>query len=299
MSRSIKNSIKYYFDHENDLLDFTNYYTENIADANLAPNDWREQWTLDNGNLQRINDGFNALDGTFKTVSKVARLTYNQPMQGNYQVEYEYKQDSATWMWPMLCFSIQDKTKFMVAHKKSDNRFVKQASGGTAVYLEREGSVNFWGNMVSTNLDDVRIRLLRTIDKFNGYDSKKPHKIKFTFIDGVARIAVDDYETTVAARIPDRELGEYFALMTNGNAGYFDNVTITKLPDTLVDTVEVGQDNVKIKEKTAEVKNPVSAEEKSPLSIAWAAGVVAAAAIIFFVSLIVLYKSKSKKTERK
>ena len=294
-----KNSIKYYFDHENDLLDFTNYYTENISTAPLAQSDWRKQWTLDNGTLQRINDGFSALDGTFKTVSKIARLTYNKEMQGNYQVEYEYKQDSATWMWPMICFSIKDKTKFMVSYKENDKKFVKQPSGGTAVYLEREGSVNFWGNMVSTNLDDVRIRLLRTIEKFDGYDSKKPHKIKFTFIDGVGRIAVDDYETTVAARIPDRELGEYFALMTNGNAGYFDNVTITKLSDTLVDTAQTEIKNVHIKDESKVVKAPVSTEKQSVTPVLWAAGVVAAAAIIFFVSLIVLYKSKSKKTERK
>lgn len=294
-----KNSIKYYFDHENDMLDFTNYYSENIGESDLAPNDWREQWTLDNGNLQRINDGFSSLNGTFKTVSKIARLTYNKPMTGNYQIEYEYKQDSATWMWPMLCFSIQDKTKFMVSYKSS--KFVRQSSGGTAVYLEQEGSVNYWGNVSSRNLDDVRIRLLRTIDSFEGYSSKQPHKIKFTFIGGIARIAVDDYETTVAARIPDEEIGEYVALMTNGNAAYFDNVTITSLSDTLTDWIEVETENVEIKAPASEVKAPVSAEKESVVPIVKAAGIVVAAAVIFFVSIAVLFKSKSKskKTERK
>ena len=53
--------------------------------------------------------------------------------------------------------------------------------------------------------------------------------MKITVIDGVVRVYIDDYEATIATRIPEEALGGYVSIMTNSNAAVFDNFAITKL----------------------------------------------------------------------
>lgn len=294
------NTVKYYFDHENDLLDFTNYYVEDAMTADFTANDWREQWSLSNGKLQRMDDNFRALTGAskYKTVKKVARLTYNKPLEGNYQIDVDYQQDGNTWMWPMICFSIQDKTKFMTDYKAADDAFEKNNVGGTAVYLEREGYVDFWGNMAQPNQDGIRIRATVMSDKLLGYDHTVSHHMKLTFIEGVARLYIDDYETTYAVRIPDAALGDFAALMTNGNASSFDNFAITKLPDDATEGIDIDSDEVSIvieeKQRTAAT---AESEGVGVVSIMIAVSVTVAAAGLLAASGLILFKLK--KRERK
>ncbi|MBE6727385.1 MAG: DUF1080 domain-containing protein [Ruminococcaceae bacterium] len=294
------NTIKYYFDHENDLLDFTNYYTEDVMKSDLAANDWREQWMLIDGELRRMDDNFRALSGAskYRTVKKVARLTYNDALKGNWQIDVDYKQDGNTWMWPMICFSIKDKTKFMTDYSASGDEFSKNNVGGTAVYLEREAYVNYWGNMAQPNQDGIRIRATKTSDRFVGYDHTKPHHMKLTFIQGVARVYIDDYETTYAARIPDAALGEFVSIMTNGNAASFDNFAITKLPDNATEGIDIDSDEVSFVIKESNPVTPtVKDVETGTLNIVIAVLVTAVAAGLLAVSGLILIKNK--KYERK
>lgn len=294
------NTLKYYFDHENDLLDFTNYYTEDVMKNDFAANDWREQWVLIDGKLQRMDDNFKALTGASKhrTVKKVARLTYNEALKGNWQIDVDYRQDGNTWMWPMICFSIKDKNKFMTDYSSSGDEFTKNNVGGTAVYLEREAYVNYWGNMAQPNQEGIRIRATIMGDKLMGYDHTKPHHMRLTFIQGVARLYVDDYDTSYAARIPDAALGEFVALMTNGNAASFDNFAITKLPDDATEGVDIDSDEVSIVIKESQRKAPTVADvETSASSIVIAVLVTAVAATLLVVSGLILIKQR--KRERK
>lgn len=231
-----KNTVKYYFDNENDMLDFTDYYSANTAEAKLAESDWKKHWSINSGELQRINDNFSNPSGDkFGTYRKMSRLTYNKELKGNYQIDVDYLQDTGTYMWAMICFATSDKTQFVVDYDSREQKFVPNTQGGTAVYLEKEGSVNFWGNMDNTNLDGVRLRLLDTAEKFVGYDSKEMHHMTVTVIDGVARVFIDQFETNVAIRVPDEALGGYVSLMSNSNAVTFDNFAITQLSDDFKD----------------------------------------------------------------
>ncbi len=295
-----KNTVKYYFDHENDLLDFTNYYVEDAMESDFAANDWSDQWTLADGRLQRKDDNFRSLTGSskYKTVKKVARLTYNKAFEGNYQIDVDYKQDGKTWMWPMICFSIQDKTKFMTDYNIADDEFEKNNVGGTAVYLEREGYVDFWGNMAQPNQEGIRIRATVMADKFIGYDHKVSHHMRLTFIRGVARLYIDDYETTYAVRIPDAAVGEFAALMTNGNAAWFDNFAVTKLPDNATEGINIDSDEVSIvaKEKAHTV---TAAENGRTDSLKIIIAVSAALASVGLLAVNGLILFKLKKRERK
>ncbi len=293
-----KNTIKYYFDHENDMLDFTNYYTEDVMQSDLAANDWREQWVLSDGTLQRLDDDFKSLDGPskYKTVKKVARLTYNEALSGNIQIDFDYKQDKNTWMWPMLCFSIKDKTRFVTDYDpKNSDEFFKNEVGGVAAYLEREGYVNFWGNMAQTNQNYIRIRATVMADKLVGYDHTKPHHMKLTFINGVARLYIDDYETTYAVRVPDAARGEFIALMTNGNASTFDNFAITRLSSDATEGIDIDGDEVEIVVKNSEHKEAaVKSTQVEKGKVAIAIAITAVAVIVLAVSGLILFKSKNK-----
>lgn len=294
------NTIKYYFDHENDLLDFTNYYVEDVTKSHFEANDWREQWILSDGKLQRLDDNFIELTGAskYRTTKKVARLTYNEALKGNWQIDVEYQQHGDTYMWPMICFSIKDKTKFMTDFNAREESFGKNNVGGTAVYLEREGYVNFWGNMAQPNMEGIRVRATIMADKFAGYDRKVPHRMRLTFIQGVARLYIDDYETSYAVRIPDEALGEFVALMTNGNAAWFDNFAITKLPDNATEGVDIDSDEVSLVIKESKRKAPTVADASAEISsIVIAVLITAVAAVLFAVSGLILFKHK--KRERK
>lgn len=292
------NTIKYYFDHENDLLDFTNYYSADVTYQDLEPCDWRNQWTLVDGKLQRIDDDFKKTPADkFRTYKKISRLTYNTAMQGNYQIDVDYLQDTATWMWAMLCFSIQDKTKFMVSYSNGDQSFIQQPSGGTAVYVEREGYVDFWGNMAQANLEDIRIRATVMSNKFAGYDHKQQHHMRLTFIGGVARLWIDDYETSYAARIPDAALGDFIALLSNSNAVTFDNFAITRLPADATEGVDIDTDEVSIVSARTEHTVDASGQSGGALRVLTAVLITAAAVILFAVSSLIFYRVK--KNERK
>lgn len=292
-------TVKYYFDNDNDLLDFTDYYSENTAEKDLAVSNWEKHWTLQDGQLQRINDDFRNPSGDkFGTYRKVSRLTYNKKLTGNYQIDVDYKQDSGTYMWAMICFATSDRTQFVVEYDEKEGKFKQNTQGGTAVYLEKEGTVNYWGNMTEANLDDTRLRLLQTADKFEGYDSKQMHHMTVTVIDGVARVFIDKYDTSVAIRVPEEALGGYVSLMSNSNAVTFDNLAITTLGDNAKDgnIVKAG-DTSGI---AINYKNMENAQKSLMDSVRDVLGIVipVAAISIAIGSLIVLLTVQRKKAEK-
>ena len=285
-------TVKYYFDTEDDLRDFTGYYTYNAGETDFAVTDWQNQWIIDNGQLSRINDDFKVQRGDrYNVYYKMARLTYNGALKGNYQIDIDYKKDSATWMWPMLSVSIKDKTKFGIIY--DNNEFAQQRAGGTAVYLENEGYTNFWGNVDQSNLNGIQLRVMSTADKFVGYNSKEMHHMRLTFIDGVIRVWIDDYETNVAVRVPDEALGEYVGIMTNSNAAMFDNFAITKLSDDAEEGIRVPVDSIEI--VTAN-QTPSSAEAVPPdVNVIPAVIVSVSAAALAAVSVLAFLKTNKKR----
>ena len=135
-------------------------------------------------------------------------------------------------------------------------------------------------------------------DKFIGYDHKVSHHMRLTFIRGVARLYIDDYETTYAVRIPDAAVGEFAALMTNGNAAWFDNFAVTKLPDNATEGINIDSDEVSIvaKEKAHTV---TAAENGRTDSLKIIIAVSAALASVGLLAVNGLILFKLKKRERK
>ena len=117
--------------------------------------------------------------------------------------------------------------------------------------------------------------------------------MRLTFIDGVIRVWIDDYETNVAVRVPDEALGEYVGIMTNSNAAMFDNFAITKLSDDAEEGIRVPVDSIEI--VTAN-QTPSSAEAVPPdVNVIPAVIVSVSAAALAAVSVLAFLKTNKKR----
>ena len=94
---------------------------------------------------------------------------------------------------------------------------------GILAYLEQEGRPLFWGNDVSAG----------HTTPYENFEYTGRHTMKLTVKDGIAEMSVDGREPVLKTIIPDEYRGGgYISITTNMNAAYFDNLSITALPDT-------------------------------------------------------------------
>ena len=265
-------TIKYYFDHENDLLDFTAYYSEQQEKAGFWKNDKEstDYWTGYEGELVKANavtDKWKIADGKLTTsysynsggyngasyAKGVSTMILNDLNLLNFEIQVDFKQGSNFW-YNAVAIGVNDPTKFIVSCSQginampggsdTDVKYHKDSGAGTLVFLEQEGHRNFRGGVDS---GDGIVRFtedLNGVSFENYYDKKISHHLTITVLNGIAMLRVDDSKDIYVSGLTASSIGGLVGLSAYGNLGSFDNFQVTaidgKMNPTPLDTAERG-----------------------------------------------------------
>lgn len=265
-------TIKYYFDHENDLLDFTAYYSEQQEKAGFWEKDptSTDYWTGYEGELVKANavtDKWKISDGKLMTSYSYNPGTYsgasfakgastmilNDLNLLNFEIQVDFKQGNNFW-YNAVAIGVNDPTKFIASCYQGINarpdgydtgvKNNKDSGAGTLVFLEQEGNVNFRGGV------DTGDGMVRFTEDLNGvrfadyYDKKVSHHLTITVLNGIVMLRVDDSKDTYVSGLTASSVGGLVGLSAYGNLGSFDNFQVTaidgKMNPTPLDTAERG-----------------------------------------------------------
>ena len=249
-------TMKYYFDHDNDLLDFTAYYSQQQEKAGYwknAPDStdyWTgydgelvkadaptDKWKIDNGKLM-TSYGYNPGGYGGASYGKgVSTLILNDLNLMNFEIQVDFKQGSNFW-YNAVAVGVNDPTKFIATcnqgiHAMPDGsdtgvHFNRDNGAGAYIHLENEGYVNFRGG-VDTSDGILRITEDMTSNDFIAtYDPSKEHHMTIRVIDGTVMFKIDNSDTFVA-ELSGASVGGYVGLSAYGNQGTFSNFQITAL----------------------------------------------------------------------
>ena len=265
-------TIKYYFDHENDLLDFTAYYSEQQEKAGFWKNDKEstDYWTGYEGELVKANavtDKWKISDGKLTTgysynsggyngasfAKGVSTMILNDLNLLNFEIQVDFKQGNNFW-YNAVAIGVNDPTKFIASCYQGVNakpggfdtgvKNNKDSGAGTLVFLEQEGCINFRGGV------DTGDGMVRFSEDLNGvrfedyYDKKVSHHLTITVLNGIVMLRVDDSKDTYVSGLTASSVGGLVGLSAYGNLGSFDNFQVTaidgKMNPTPLDTAERG-----------------------------------------------------------
>lgn len=265
-------TIKYYFDHENDLLDFTAYYSEQQEKAGFWKNDREstDYWTGYEGELVKANavtDKWKISDGKLMTnysynpggysgasfAKGVSTMILNDLNLLNFEIQVDFKQGNNFW-YNAVAIGVNDPTKFIASCYQGVNakpgghdtgvKNNKDSGAGTLAFLEQEGNVNFRGGV------DTGDGMVRFTEDLNGvkfedyYDKKVSHHLTITVLNGIVMLRIDDSKDTYVAGLTASSVGGLVGLSAYGNLGSFDNFQVTaidgKMNPTPLDTAERG-----------------------------------------------------------
>lgn len=252
-------SRKYYFDHENDLLDFNAYYSQQQEKAGFWKNNeastdyWTgydgdlvkadaatDKWKISNGKLQTNyslnNGGYNGAAYT-KGVSTLILNAEGQDMNlMNFRIEADFKQGSTFW-YNAILVGVNDPTKFIVKVNQGVNaqpggsdtspKYMEDSGAGVYVHLEQEGYVNFRGG-IESNVQRITEDLTTNSTFIAKYDKTIEHHMVVDVIDGVIMFQIDNSDVFVA-ELAGASLGGFMGLSAYGNGGTFDNLKVTAL----------------------------------------------------------------------
>lgn len=251
-------TMKYYFDHDNDLLDFTAYYSQQQEKAGYWKNapDSTDYWTGYDGELVKADaptDKWKIVNGKLMTNygynpggyggasygKGVSTLILNDLNLFNFEIQVDFKQGANFW-YNAVAVGVNDPTKFIATceqgiHAMPDGsdtavHFNRDNGAGAYIHLENEGFVNFRGGV------DTRDGILRVTEDLTSndfiatYDPSKEHHMTIRVIDGTVMFKIDNSDT-FAAELTGETIGGYVGLSAYGNQGTFSNFQITALGD--------------------------------------------------------------------
>lgn len=251
-------TMKYYFDHDNDLLDFTAYYSQQQEKAGYWENapDSTDYWTGYDGELVKADaptDKWKIVNGKLMTNygynpggyggasygKGVSTLILNDLNLMNFEIQVDFKQGANFW-YNAVAVGVNDPTKFIATcnqgiHAMPDGsdtavHFNRDNGAGLYIHLENEGFVNFRGG-VDTSDGILRVTEDLTSNDFIAtYDRSKEHHMTIRVIDGTVMFKIDNSDT-FAAELTGETIGGYVGLSAYGNQGTFSNFQITALDD--------------------------------------------------------------------
>lgn len=245
-------SRKYYFDHENDLLDFTCYYTENTFsnttgyyDIKLSEKPILDYWKLQSGkisaNFERTTE--NVWNG-LNRASCVSSVILNSLQLYNFKLEVDYKHASDNWWYPYVLFGVQDPTRFfgklyvsptadMTTGEGTDLAFDRKTlAGGVYAYSEIEGILNVYGAVKDDGYGRLYFDKDISDDKnvLATYNKNETHRMSITVIDGVFGIQIDDSDVFYGD-VDDEALGGFLGFGACSKGISFDNFKVTALDE--------------------------------------------------------------------
>lgn len=247
-----RTSRKYYFDHENDLLDFTCYYTENsfsntagYYDIGLSEKSISDYWKLSNGkitaNFERTTD--NVWNG-LNRASCVSTVILEALQLYNFKLEVDYKHSTNDWWYPYVLFGVQDPTRFfgklyvsptadMTTGEGTDLAFDRiTLAGGVYAYSEIEGILNVYGAVKDDGYGRLYFDKDISTDKnvLSTYNRNETHRMSITVIDGVFGIQIDDSDVFYGD-VDDEALGGFLGFGACSKGISFDNFKVTALDE--------------------------------------------------------------------
>lgn len=251
-------SVKYYFDHPNDFLDFYSQYSEpktvvipslangqqtyySAYDGKLVDIDANERWTVKDGkavNNYTANPGGYA---EYRRAIGVSSLVLKDLNLMNFRLEMDYKQGSNFW-YSYLRLGVQDPNVFYgsvnwdnkgsfeewVASGTSNSgiKYADGVDGGVWVHMEQEGYFNIHGAL--DGVTHQRYTSDMSSDFIKTYDKKIEHHMVVEVIDGFLTLKVDNSDAYYCSISPE-VWGGLIGIAGSGNGGTFDNLKITAL----------------------------------------------------------------------
>lgn len=228
------------FDTDDDLRDFQAYYLENKEVGYLKAG--TPQWYAStDGVLNR--DKFRSENGDAS--NKLSILTYAAETYKNFELEVDYVWNPTRMM---VLLGSTTPGEYM------DLNEMRSESNPTAVFVEMEGVTNIIGNVKNTtyggregtSVTDTTFSKARDDgDRVPNYFNKekinsnygKMHHMKIRVVGDQISVWVDDYKEPYVATLTNY-VGGYISLISTVKGGTFDNLKITRLSDSLEETVQ-------------------------------------------------------------
>ena len=245
-------SRKYYFDHTNDFLDFSCYYTENdfsdtagYYDIRLSQKSISDYWSLNNGKIvSTINRTTENVWNGLNRASCVSSVILNSLKLYNFRLEVDY-QHANDWWYPYVLFGVQDPTRFfgklyispygnLTTGDGTDLAFDRSTlAGGVYSYLEQEGSINVYGAVDDDGYGRLYFDKDISADKkvLATYNRNEKHHMSITVTDGVFGLQVDDSDIFYG-NIDDEALGGLVGFAACSKGASFDNFQVTALDES-------------------------------------------------------------------
>lgn len=241
-------SRKYYFDHDNDLLDFISQYSKELEDGTMSgwsgklmPDEDRSNWTTATGALTNTAP---TDPGTWnaKNRTTVHSLLLDDLHLYNFRVEMDYYHPSGNWWYTYLIFGVQDPSFSYIGQKNDNVLYTATDDGGDFdcgvwSWVEQEGRIHNAGNLFDA--DSYQPKQINYLEDTDGslYMDKYPstrndkHHITIEVVNGEAWIQVDNSGKYYF--IPTHEaFGGYLGVATHRSGSTIDNFQITALSES-------------------------------------------------------------------
>ncbi len=261
-------SRKYYFDHPNDLKDFSGYYSKpetsegywsnendtgsdeeknrkwSAYDGELVSMDGADrQWFVSDNAITTNYWGGNDNASAVMYMRNLSTLLYNDHTLTNFRMEYDVKKGANSWWYNYSLIGVQDPTKYVYQlHKYSASLSTGEETSnkthddtkdaGVYAFLEQEGYFNIFGNIQGGGSDRVDTDAVTidgdAYDFIKNYEKDAWHHITIEVVNGIMKWTVDD-SFTLYYELDYNAYGGYVGLGTYGTYSQFDNFQITAL----------------------------------------------------------------------
>ena len=260
-------TVKYYFDHTNDMKDFEYYYALYPVDnGRMEESTFEENWAIMDGSLYRVGRKHCApmTYNEFEMYSDVASLLYTGQKFRNYEVSVKLRRGQDTWGSTMVTIGVKQPGVFParrgVGLDVYDNKspaVTRNVDGGIGIYIDNDNYLNIIGDFHDTDGWNDSVRYKMNDESENGfstdYNDEKTHDLRIRvvnrrmdiFIDGKElpiwfTVLGDSEENTLQSMVQSSAEG-YIGLTTCMNSGMYTELSITQL-DYFGEPVKLGSE---------------------------------------------------------
>lgn len=231
-------SRKYYFDHDNDLLDFTSQYSKDLGDDGMSgwdgilmPDEDYSNWTTGSGVLTNTTPNHPGLY-TAQNRSRLYSLVLKDLNLYNFRVEMDYYHAS-NWWYTYLILGVQDPSHSFCYVSGDELEYTAatedRLGGGIWVYVQQEGIITFAGATGAGTTQSYRQDVDGSTNLANYPTTRNQvHHLTIEVIDGVGTIQVD--ESGIYYFFPSIDaMGGLLGIGTQNHGGSVDNFQVTAL----------------------------------------------------------------------
>ncbi|MBO5020177.1 MAG: hypothetical protein J6D52_05890 [Clostridia bacterium] len=215
-------TLKYYFDWEEELGDFTATRSPLAEKDTLEKVEVSDIWKITDNVLTKPNIDYTGTTQTGRLFADTNILMLKDIKFRNFELTLQYKHGKSGGYAGGIIFGIKDPAVFC-----------NEADGGVFAMVESDARATLYGK--SLRNADIRIIPGDGVTNLPGYpkwDTKMVHFMKLRVLDGKVEMIVD------GANIDDPAIGVlpkdyygYIALAVANNKGWFDNLTIQPLDE--------------------------------------------------------------------